>query len=76
MGIYFKQYNHYILLFHVLSALMSILLILLVKQELKQSRGFSATFFSIFVNDLAQDIKMANCGIKVDNIDISILVYA
>ena len=47
-----------------------------LKQGLKQVCEFSPPLFSIYVNDLAQEIKMLNCGIKVENIDISILVYA
>ena len=47
-----------------------------VTQGLKQGCGLSPTLFSIYVNDLVTEINAFNCGIKFDNNQISILMYA
>ena len=43
-----------------------------VKQECK----ISPTLFSIYINDLAQEINRLNCGVNLDGTIISVLLYA
>ena len=47
-----------------------------VKQGLKQGCGLSPALFSIYINDLAAEINALHCGIKFDNNEVSILLYA
>lgn len=42
----------------------------------KQGDVLSPTLFAIYVNDLAQEIKRANLGIDIDDLNLSILLYA
>ena len=43
----------------------------------KQGDTISPTLFSIFINDLAAEIKASNLGITLDNnLSLSILLYA
>lgn len=44
--------------------------------ELKKGCQLSPTLFSIYVNDLAEDIKRLNAGVDIDDLNISILLYA
>ena len=41
-----------------------------------QGDSLSPTFFSLFLNDLANDIKDLDAGVMVDGICLSILPYA
>ena len=43
---------------------------------MRQGDVMSPVLFSMFLNDLATGIKELNCGIKVNNLDVSILLYA
>ena len=48
-----------------------------VNMGFKQGCVLSPTLFSIYVNDLATEIKKnLGCGVSFDNISISILLYA
>ena len=47
-----------------------------VKQGVKQGCGLSPTLFAIYANDLAAEINALNCGIKYENNEISLLMYA
>lgn len=40
----------------------------------KQGDVLSPTLFAIYVNDLAQEIKRANLGIDIDDLNLSILL--
>ena len=42
----------------------------------RQGDSISPTLFSVFINDLVGNIKSLNRGIKLDDLDISILLYA
>ena len=44
--------------------------------RVKQGCKISPTLFSIYINDLAQEIKRLNCGINLDGTIISVLLYA
>ena len=46
------------------------------QQGLKQGCGLSPALFSIYINDLAAEINALHCGIKFDNNEVSILLYA
>ena len=47
-----------------------------VENGVKQGCILSPTLFSIFVNDLAKEIKMLNNGIQIDDYNLSILLFA
>ena len=47
-----------------------------VNSGVKQGDNVSPTLFSLYINELAKEIKDLKCGIKINNIDISILMYA
>ena len=47
-----------------------------VSQGLKQGCGLSPTLFAIYINDLATEINALNCGIKYEDNEISLLMYA
>ena len=47
-----------------------------VKQGFKQGCGLPPALFSIYINDLAAEINALHCGIKFDNNEVSILLYA
>ena len=36
----------------------------------------SPSLFSIYVNDLAEDIRALNIGVDIDDLNVSILLYA
>ena len=42
----------------------------------RQGDNLSPTLFNLFVNDLATKIKELNCGVKIGNKTVSILLYA
>ena len=42
----------------------------------KQGDILSPTLFSMFINDLAMDVKNLNCGVDAGGINVSILLYA
>ena len=42
----------------------------------KQGDNLSPTLFSLYVNDLAMEIKQLNLGIQIDDTNVSILLYA
>ena len=42
----------------------------------RQGDILSPNLFSLYINDLAEEIKQLNCGIALDDIMISILLYA
>ncbi len=41
----------------------------------RQGDILSTTLFSVFINDLAHEIKRMNIGINIDNIQVAILLY-
>ena len=43
---------------------------------MRQGDTLSPTLFNIFINDLAENIKELNLGIKIGDINLSILLYA
>ena len=42
----------------------------------KQGCKMSPSLFSIYVNDLAEDIRALNIGVDIDDLNVSILLYA
>ena len=47
-----------------------------VSNGVRQGCKISPTLFSVYINDLAQEINGLNCGINVDDIMVSTLLYA
>ena len=47
-----------------------------VSSGVKQGDIISPTLFSMYLNDLATGIKNLNCGIDIDGLNLSILLYA
>ena len=47
-----------------------------VTHGVKQGCKISPTLFSIYINDLAQEINRLNCGVNLDGTIISVLQYA
>ncbi|MCG8113538.1 MAG: reverse transcriptase family protein [Candidatus Thiodiazotropha taylori] len=47
-----------------------------VHQGVKEGCKLSPTLFSLYVNDLAQEIKSLNTGVDIDEVQLSILLYA
>ena len=43
---------------------------------MRQGDTLSPTFLNIFINDLAENVKELNLGIKIGHINLSILLYA
>ena len=42
----------------------------------KQGCKISPTLFSVYVNDLADDIRALSAGVNIDEMNLSILLYA
>ena len=51
-------------------------LFLRVPQGVKQGCKLSQTLFSSYINDLASEIKQINLGLGIDELQLSILLYA
>ena len=47
-----------------------------VSQGVKQKGKLSPTLFSLYINDLANEIKQMNLGVDIDELQLSILLYA
>lgn len=47
-----------------------------VEQGVRQGDSLSPTLFSLYLNDLAVEIKSLGCGVKLGNEEIAILLYA
>ena len=47
-----------------------------VSTGLKQGCKISPTLFSVYINDLAQEINSLGCGVQLDDAMISTLLYA
>ena len=47
-----------------------------VSHGVKQGCKISPTLFSVYTNHLAQEIKSLNCGVTLDDIMISVFLYA
>ena len=47
-----------------------------VSQGVKQGCKLSPTLFSLYINDLANEIKQMNLGVDIDELQLSILLYA
>ena len=47
-----------------------------VSQGVKQGCKLSPTLFTLYINDLANEIKQMNIGVDIDELQLSILLYA
>ena len=47
-----------------------------ISSGVKQDDTLSPTLFSMFINDLAVDVKNLNCGVDAGGLNVSILLYA
>ena len=47
-----------------------------MSQGVKQGCKLSPTLFSLYINDLANEIKQMNLGVDIDELQLSILPYA
>ena len=47
-----------------------------VSSGVKQGDIISPLLFSLYLNDLAMGIKDLNCGVEINHINLSILLYA
>ena len=47
-----------------------------VYMGVRQGDSLSTTLFSLYLNDMAIGMQMMECGVKVDMMDVSILMYA
>ena len=45
-------------------------------RQVKQGDVLSPSLFSIYLNDLAVEVKSLNCGVDIDRCNVSILLYA
>ncbi len=43
---------------------------------MKQGDLLSLSLIALYVNDLAQEIKQASLGVSIDDVNLSILLYA
>jgi len=47
-----------------------------VKYGVKQGCKMSPTLYSVYINDLADDIRALSAGVELDELNISSLLYA
>ena len=47
-----------------------------VRSGVRQGDSISPTLFALYLNEFAKEIKQLNLGVKLGNVDVSILLYA